>query len=240
MIFGAGSAIAQSFARQLAPEGARFYFIARNETTLGDIANDLIARGAREVSTRAADLLDIDALPALCDTVRGAMGGIDIALIAHGILPDQAQCEASPASLKGIMDVNALSPMVLMARLAQIMTEQGVGVLAILSSVAGDRGRPSNYAYGASKAALSVMGEGLALALAPKGVDVLIVKPGFVDTPMTAALPKGALWSSPDSVARVILTAIKKRKRGVIYAPAWWRLIMLIVKFAPGFLVRRL
>jgi len=240
VIFGAGSAIAQSFARRLAPEGARFYLVARNETALDDMANDLLARGAQEVSVRAADLSDVDGLAGLCDLARNALGGIDIALVAHGVLPEQAECEASSERLRDVMMINALSPMTLLTQLGRIMAEQRTGALAVLSSVAGDRGRPSNYVYGASKAALSVMAEGLSLSLAGKGVDVLVIKPGFVDTPMTASFRKGLLWSSADRIALVILNAIKKRRRGVVYAPGWWRLIMLAIKFAPGFLVRRL
>jgi decaprenylphospho-beta-D-erythro-pentofuranosid-2-ulose 2-reductase len=239
-IFGAGSAIAQAFARQLAMEGAHLYLVARNQTALVDIADDLRARGAGKVSVAAADLAELSALPALCDRARASLGGIDIALVAHGVLPDQAECEKSPEAIQRIMQVNTLSPMLLLSRLGAIMAEQGAGALAVISSVAGDRGRPSNYIYGASKASLSVMGEGLALSLASKGVDVLVVKPGFVDTPMTAAFPKGPLWSSSNDVADEIVTAIKKRKRGVLYTPGWWRLIMLVIKFAPSFLVRRL
>jgi len=240
VIFGAGSAIAQSFSRRLAPEGARLYLVARDGIALEDIANDLLARGAREVLVRAADLSDLDSLAGLCDVAQNAFGGIDIALVAHGVLPEQADCEASPERLRDVMSINALSPMVLLNELGRIMAAQRTGVIAVLSSVAADRGRPSNYVYGASKAAMSVLAEGMSLALAPNGVDVLVIKPGFVDTPMTASFKKGLLWSSADDIARVIVTAIKKRKRGVVYAPGWWRLIMLVIKFAPGFLVRRL
>lgn len=240
VIFGAASAIAQSFARQMAVEGARFYLVARNATVLEDIGNDLLARGAKEVSVRAEDLSALEALPELCRLARQILGGIDVALVAHGVLPDQTACEAAPDRLREVMEINTLSPMLLTNELGRIMAEQRSGALAVISSVAGDRGRPSNYIYGASKAALSVMAEGLSLALASKGVDLLVIKPGFVDTPMTASFKKGLLWSSPDSIASVILSAISKRRRGVIYAPGWWRLIMLVIKCAPGFLVRRL
>ena len=117
---------------------------------------------------------------------------------------------------------------------------QGHGSLVILSSVAGDRGRPSNYIYGSAKALLSTLGEGMALELAPLGIKVLVVKPGFVDTKMTAAFKKGALWASAADVGGAIVGAVKSGKTGVLYTPRWWQLIMLVIKHAPGFVVRRI
>ncbi|HUD51419.1 SDR family NAD(P)-dependent oxidoreductase [Parvibaculum sp.] len=240
LIFGATSAIAQETARSLAGEGARFFLVARNERTLADVAADLEVRGAAEVTVRVADLAELGALDELCDAAQAALGGIDMALIAQGVLPDQQACEASAAETLDALRVNTAGPAALMIRIGNILSLQGSGTLVVVSSVAGDRGRPSNYIYGASKALLSVMGEGMALALAGKGVKVLVVKPGFVDTPMTAAFPKGALWASAQSVGKDIAAAVKKGRRGVIYVPFWWRFVMLVVRFAPGFLVRRL
>ena len=168
------------------------------------------------------------------------LGGIDVAVIAHGVLPDQEACEASSDTLLEVLKINTLSPAVLMNELAQLMLAQGSGTIVVLSSVAGDRGRPSNYVYGASKALLSVLGEGMALKLAERGVKVLVVKPGFVDTKMTAAFKKGALWASAGQVGANIVKAVKAGKSGVLYTPNWWRLIMLVIKLAPGFIVKRL
>lgn len=240
VIFGATSAIAREAARSFAKDGASFFLIARNETALADMAADLKVRGAQGVATHVADLCDLDSLAGLCDKSRDALGGIDVALVAHGILPDQKACENSVDAALGALRVNAMSPAALMTRLGEILRSQGSGSLVVISSVAGDRGRPSNYVYGASKALLTIMGEGMALALGRSGVNVLVVKPGFVDTPMTAAFPKGALWASAKSVGEEIAAAVRKGKRGVIYAPFWWRFIMLIVRFAPGFIVSKI
>jgi short-subunit dehydrogenase len=240
LIFGATSAIAQEMARSFAGEGARFFLVARNGTALTDIAADLGVRGAAAVATRTADLGNLDQLGDLCETARTALGGIDVALIAHGVLPDQKACEASETATLDMLRINAQSPAALMVRLGNILAAQGAGALVVISSVAGDRGRPSNYLYGASKALLSVMGEGMALALAEKGVNVLVVKPGFVDTPMTSAFPKGPLWASAKAVGEDIASAIRKGRRGVLYTPFWWRFIMLVIRFAPGFVVRRI
>ncbi len=241
VIFGATSAIAQAAARQWAAAGgARFVLVGRNETALGDIAADLTARGAEDVIAKPADLAVLDGLSRLCAEAEEALGGIDIALIAHGILPDQAKVTASADNLLENLGVNALSPAALMVELGRIMKDRGHGSLVVISSVAGDRGRPSNWAYGGAKAMLSVMGEGMGLELDSAGVNVVVVKPGFVDTPMTADFPKGPLWASADQVAGAIVRAVGKRRNGVIYAPAWWRFVMLIVCFAPAFIVRRL
>ena len=240
LIFGATSAIAQEVARSFANDGASFFLVARSVVALADIAADLAVRGAAGVTTRVADLSDLDVLADLCDEGCDALGGIDVAIIAHGILPDQKACEHSVDATLGALRVNAMSPAALMMRLGEIMVTQGAGSLVVISSVAGDRGRPSNYVYGASKALLSVMGEGMALSLGDRGVNVLVVKPGFVDTPMTAAFPKGALWASAKTVGDEIAEAVRKGRRGVIYAPFWWRFIMLVIRFAPGFVVRRI
>lgn len=240
VIFGANSAIAQAVARVLAADGARFHLVGRDGQALSDIEADLKVRGASAVTTRSADLSQLERLGEVCDEAEEKLDDIDIALIAHGILPDQPQCEVSMDAALAAITVNASSPSLLMLRLAQIMKKKGRGTLVVLSSVAGDRGRPSNYVYGASKASLSVMGEGMALALKHHGVNVVVVKPGFVDTKMTTAFPKGPLWAKPEAIAAAILQAIRRGASGTIYAPAWWRMIMTVVKLAPGFVVKRL
>jgi len=240
VIFGATSGIAEATAREFAKEGASFVLVGRNAETLGDIGADLKVRGAASAEILETELSDVDALPKLCADVSEKLGGIDVAIIAHGVLPDQEACEASADALLDVLKVNTLSPAVLMNELAQLMLAQGSGTIVVLSSVAGDRGRPSNYIYGASKALLSVLGEGMALKLAERGVKVLVVKPGFVDTKMTAAFKKGALWASAGQVGAGIAKAVKAGKSGVLYTPRWWELIMLIIKLAPGFVVRKM
>ncbi|MGB3809094.1 MAG: SDR family NAD(P)-dependent oxidoreductase [Parvibaculum sp.] len=239
-IFGATSGIAEAAARNFAKEGAAFFLVARDETALADMASDLKVRGAAAVETHVADLADLAALPPLCETAKQVLGMIDVALIAHGVLPDQQVCETSAEATLDVLRINTLSPASLMIHIGSILSAQKSGSLVVISSVAGDRGRPSNYIYGASKALLSVIGEGMALKLAANGVKVLVVKPGFVDTKMTAAFPKGPLWASAADVGGAIAAAVKAGKSGTIYTPGWWRLVMLIIKFAPGFLVRRL
>jgi len=240
VIFGATSGIAEATAREFAKEGTSFVLVGRDVEALGDIGADLKVRGAGSVEILPSELSDVDALPKLCADVGVKLGGIDVAIIAHGVLPDQEACEASADTLLDVLKINTLSPAVLMTELAQLMLSQGSGTIVVLSSVAGDRGRPSNYVYGASKALLTVLGEGMALKLKGRGVNLLVVKPGFVDTKMTADFRKGALWASAAQVGASIVTAVKAGKSGVIYTPRWWQLIMLVIKLAPEFVVRRL
>lgn len=240
VIFGATSGIAEATAREFAKDRARLLLIGRNGVALEDIKSDLVVRGATSVDVLVANLGEMAGLGDLCRTAAERLGGIDVALIAHGVLPDQAACMASSDAMLDVLQVNTLSPAVLMVELGTVMAAQGGGHIVVLSSVAGDRGRPSNYIYGASKSLLSTLGEGMALSLKDKGVKVLVVKPGFVDTKMTAAFRKSALWASAADVAGAITKAVKAGRSGVLYTPRFWQFIMLVVKFAPGFIVRRM
>jgi decaprenylphospho-beta-D-erythro-pentofuranosid-2-ulose 2-reductase len=129
--------------------------------------------------------------------------------------------------------------MSVLTHLANRFERQGFGTIAVISSVAGDRGRQSNYVYGAAKGAVSIFMQGLRNRLHPRGVQVLTIKPGFVDTPMTAAFPKGILWARPQQVARGICEAIEK-KRDVVYLPWFWSPIMGVIRGLPEALFKRL
>ncbi|MBI2306728.1 MAG: SDR family oxidoreductase [Rhodocyclales bacterium] len=239
LIIGATSAIAEAAARQWAARGAALFLVARNAAKLDAIAADLIVRGAAKAGTRVMDATDTAAHAAMLDAAVAALGGIDVALIAHGTLPDQQACAASVELTLHEIDTNGLSVVALATRLANLMEAQGSGSLAVISSVAGDRGRQSNYVYGAAKGMVTRFLQGLRNRLAKKGVQVLTVKPGFVDTPMTAAFRKGALWAKPEQVARGIIAAID-RKKDEVYLPGFWRLIMLIIRHIPERIFKKL
>ncbi|MBC7780204.1 MAG: SDR family oxidoreductase [Proteobacteria bacterium] len=232
LVIGATSAIAHAVARRYAARGARVFLVARNATLLATHGADLTTRGAGAVGTRVLDALDVAAHGAALDAAFTAFGGLDVALIAHGVLPDQAACERSVAELLDAFDVNARSTVALMSGLAQRFERQGSGVLAVISSPAADRGRASNFVYGASKAAVSVFAAGLRQRLYGRGVRVLTIVPGFVDTPMTASFKKGLLWASPEKVAADIDAALQ-RGFGVVYTPWFWRWIMLLIRCIP-------
>jgi short-subunit dehydrogenase len=237
-IFGATSAIAQAVARRLARPGAHLHLVARDPAKLQAVRSDLAARGAT-VTTAIADLDDLARHAALVDEAWAACGGLDAALIAQGTLPDQAACERDFELTHRQWITNFVSAASLAARLADRFEAATAGTLAVISSVAGDRGRRSNYVYGTAKGALSTFLAGLRLRLRDKGVHVVTVKPGFVDTPMTAAFPKGALWASPDTVAGGIVAAME-RGAGEVYLPRFWWPIMFILRHLPESVFARL
>jgi decaprenylphospho-beta-D-erythro-pentofuranosid-2-ulose 2-reductase len=237
VIFGATSAIAQATARLFAAQGDRLFLVARSPDRLDAVAADLRIRGALQVDTAIADLADLDAHPALIARAWAAMDGIEAALIAHGTLGDQAESQRDPAAMLRELTTNFLSPASLLQALADTMAH---GTIAVIGSVAGDRGRQSNYAYGAAKGGLRVFTQGVRHRLASKGVDVVLVQPGFVDTPMTAGVAKGGpLWVKPERVAKDIYRAMDRGRPAILYTPWFWRWIMLIIRLVPDAIFRK-
>ncbi len=239
LIVGATSAIAEATARRYAARGARMHLIGRDGERLAMIARDLEVRGAAAVSTALVDVTQPFAADALLASAQAALEGLDVVLLAHGMLPDQNACEQNVACLREAFEINTLSTLTLLTPLATLMQSQGHGTIAVLSSVAGDRGRQSNYVYGASKAALDAFLSGLRNRLTKHGVKVLTIKPGFVDTPMTASFKKGPLWATPDTIACGIVRAVEGQ-RDVVYLPWFWCLIMIVIRGIPERLFKRL
>ncbi|HEX8595674.1 MAG TPA: SDR family oxidoreductase [Pseudomonas sp.] len=240
LIIGATSAIATACARLWASEGSDFFLVARNADKLEQTAADLKARGAKAITVHEMDAIDYAAHPAMLERCLMAMGQIDVALIAHGTLPDQKICEQDVGVALQEFANNGTSVIALLTLLAKQFETQRCGSLAVISSVAGDRGRPSNYLYGAAKAAVSTFSEGLQARLFKVGVHVLTIKPGFVDTPMTQGLSlPAALLAQPEQVARRIVTGIA-RKSPTLYTPGFWALIMLIIRSIPQPVFKRL
>jgi len=238
-IFGATSGIAVAVARRLAADGARLALVGRDAEAIAAEARDLGVRGAPEITEIIADLGAIDALAPAAQQAWDALGGLDLALVAYGSLPDQAALAATPADAAPALTLNFTAPAVLAMELAGRFERQGAGTLAVITSVAGDRGRRSNYVYGAAKGGLQKLLEGLRHRLHARGVQVLDIRPGFVATRMTDHLPRGGpLWAEPDKVAADILRAVARR-RAVLYTPWFWRLILLIVRALPRPLFHR-
>jgi decaprenylphospho-beta-D-erythro-pentofuranosid-2-ulose 2-reductase len=234
LIVGATSAMAEACARLWAQRGDRLYLAARNEAQLKSVADDLKARGASHVGYKIFDANQFDQHGALLAAATQFMDGLDTVLIAHGTLSDQERAQTDVAYALGEISTNGTSVVSLMSLAGEQLAKQGKGAIAVISSVAGDRGRQSNYVYGSAKALVSAFASGQRQRLSKQGVNVITIKPGFVDTPMTAHLKKGALWAKPDQVARDISNAIDKG-RSIVYTPGFWRFIMLIIKHIPEF-----
>lgn len=235
-IIGATSAIAEATARRYASRGAALFLVGRDLSRLDAIAADLRTRGANQVTTARLDVNDTTAHGALLDAAWSAHGGVDVVLIAHGTLPDQARCEQSVDYAMQEFATNGTSTIALATAVAPRLAAGGT--LAVISSVAGERGRASNYLYGSAKAAVSTFLSGLRQAQARRGVNVLTIKPGFVDTPMTRDFKKGALWAKPDQVAAGIVSAADKR-HSIVYLPWFWYWIMQVIRHIPESLFRR-
>lgn len=232
VIIGATSAIAKATARLYAKEGANFLLVARNQIGLQSLAEDLKVRGAHEVRCYPMDACHRDKFADLMALVKQRYVKVNIVLIAHGDLPVQEKAQMSADETWHAIDVNGTSVVALATLFANTLEAQKGGTLAVISSVAGDRGRQSNYIYGAAKAMLNTFLDGLRHRLHAGGVKVVNIKPGFVDTPMTAAFEKGPLWAQPETVAEGIRQAIEKGK-STVYLPWFWRYIMLIIKSVP-------
>jgi short-subunit dehydrogenase len=239
LIIGATSAIAQAAARLWAARGDRLFLLGRDEARLQAIAADLKVRGAAMAAYARLDADDFDQHAGALDAAGAALGPIDIVLLAYGTLGDQRRCERDVRGALAQFDTNATSVLSLMSHLANRFEAQGHGTIAVISSVAGERGRQSNYVYGAAKSAVSTFAQGLRNRLHHAGVQVLTIKPGFVDTPMTAAFEKGPLWASPETVAACIDRAIARR-RDVVYAPWFWAGIMAVIRMIPERLFKTL
>lgn len=239
LIIGATSAIAQATARLFAEAGDALFLVGRNNENLRAVADDLNVRGASAVHTEVLDLLDYERHNAVINAAIAALNGLDLVLIAHGTLPDQKACEKSFALTQKEFEINTLSTISLLNHLANYFEEEGHGTIAVIASVAGDRGRQSNYVYGSAKGAVSIFLQGLRNRLDKSGVNVITIKPGFVDTPMTSAFEKGALWVTPEKIAKDIFSAIQK-SRNVVYVPFFWKYIMLVIKAIPEALFRKM
>lgn len=239
LIIGATSAIAVEVARQFAKEGASLALLARNQKRLDELAQDLGVRGATVAYTGTFEAQDIALHDRVLEEAYHRFGEFDAALIAHGDLPEQGACQRSTVATQDAMRSNFLSPISFLTWLANYFETKKSGNISVISSVAGDRGRQSNYIYGAAKGGLSIFLQGLRNRLTPAGVTVTTIKPGFVDTPMTSHLPKGALFASAELVGKRIHTAMK-RGDAVVYTPFFWRYIMLIIQHIPEFIFRKL
>ena len=239
LIIGATSTIAEATARIFAQRGDRLYLLARNRERLSSLAEDLQIQGAASVDYDRLDVNDVDTHADAIDTAFTTLGTVDTALVAHGTLPDQKACETDPEAALAALSTNAISTVLFLTHLTNTLEKQKSGTIAVITSVAGERGRQSNYVYGTAKGMVSIFLQGLRNRLHRSGVKVLDIKPGFVDTPMTAGLKKGLLWVEPETIATGIVRALDTGKN-VAYLPWFWKYIILIISSIPESIFKRL
>jgi decaprenylphospho-beta-D-erythro-pentofuranosid-2-ulose 2-reductase len=232
LIIGATSGIAEATGKLFAAQKAQLYLLARNQEHLISLARDLKVRGATSVEHHTFDVEDLPQCHSTLERVLSNMGHIDIVLIAHGYLPEQTVCDNSVEKTLQALHINALSTIALLINIANHLERQKHGIIAVITSIAGDCPRYSNYVYSTSKNMVSSFLQGLRSRLYKNNIHVLTIKPGPVDTPMTKAFKKNFLWASAENVAQGIVSAVK-RKKEVVYLPKFWRPIMFLLKVMP-------
>jgi decaprenylphospho-beta-D-erythro-pentofuranosid-2-ulose 2-reductase len=240
LILGATSAIARAVAAQFAAEKCNLLLAGRNATELQKTARDLEIRFQVQAAVVPFDALDFTSHPAFFATcLEQASGELTGVVLCHGYMADQQLAQKDFAEAQRMIDTNYTSAVSILNLCANHFEEKRKGFVCAISSVAGDRGRQSNYLYGSTKAALDAYLEGMRVRLAKAGVPVLTVKPGFVDTRMTWGLKGMFLVASPEHVARDIHRAIR-RKKNVIYTPWFWAGIMAIIRNIPRFIFKKM
>jgi short-subunit dehydrogenase len=239
-IIGATSSIAEHCARIWAQQGlVELILVGRDQRKLDIISADLLVRSPNtKIEIATTDFIDPNAIQKIVDSLF-AISPIDIVLIAHGTLPDQQDCQNSLVLNFNTLEINGISPVLYAEAFAQHMAKINHGSIAIIGSVAGDRGRKSNYVYGAAKGLITRYAQGLQHRFAGTRVSVTVIKPGPTNTPMTAAMKGSEKFASPEGVAKTIVSGIRSKKM-VIYAPAKWQFIMMVIQHLPSFIFNKM
>lgn len=239
LVLGASSTIAQETVRKLAAKNMNLLLTARKTEALEPLKSDLQIRHDVAITLKQFDALDFDNHEAFFSELVEESGGIDGVLLMYGAMGDQKEAEHSFEITRNMIDVNYTSAVSILNIAANYFEQKQRGFICAVSSVAGDRGRKSNYIYGSTKAGLSVYMQGLRNRLHQSGVKVLTIKPGMVDTKMTYGVVEDSpLLASPQKVAHDITKGIVKR-REVVYTPWFWFVIMLVIKLIPEKLFKR-
>lgn len=240
LLLGANSDMARALARRLASPDTRFLLAGRSIPLLEANAADLEIRGGCPKSLIFGfDARALEQHPAFAREVAAQAGFLDQVYLFFGHMQDQAAAQSDFQRAREMLETNYLGAVSILERIAEIMEKQGKGLIVGVSSVAGDRGRQSNYFYGSAKAGLSAYLSGLRNRMYKSGVQVMTVKPGFVDTAMTRSLKKGILFAKPDAIARGIVRGIRKKK-DTVYLPGFWKWIMLIIRLIPERVFKRM
>ncbi len=235
LVLGATSGIAEASIRIWASRGEELFLIARNADRLAAVAADARVRGAGFVDTAVADLDQTPQHAELLAHAINSLGGLDVAYLALGVLGEQGRAERNFTEAGHMLHTNLVAPVSLLTWLANHCAQRHAGTLAVLSSVAGERGRKSNYVYGASKAGLTAFVDGLRNRVDREGVKVITIKPGPVRTSMTEGMKGAGKFADVNKVATTIVKAIDQGAKGpdVLYVPGHWRAIMAVIRAIP-------
>jgi len=240
VVLGATSGIAGEVQRQLAIRGCELLLVARSRQRLAEIQQDLLVRGAPEVLTFSADLSCIAEHQGIFEFTCRMFPDFDTVLLAYGSMHNQTVAQNSVEVLLQELQIDYVSAAAILTLFAADLERRHKGCLAAITSVAGDRGRRSNYVYGSAKGGLSLFLQGLRSRLHPAGVSVITIKPGPVQTPMTDDLPMAMSFADPRRVARDIVSALERRSPDVLYTPKMWRGIMAAIRLLPETVCKRL
>lgn len=240
VIIGATSAIAEHCARLwVSNAGVELILVGRSVQRTQQVADDLQVRSPQSrISVRTADFMDANGIAALA-TELAAQGQLDVVLIAHGSLPDQAACQNNLVECREALEINGISPVLFAEAFVEHMQRSECGTLALIGSVAGDRGRKSNYVYGAAKGLVTRYAQGLQHRLATSGLTIVLIKPGPTATPMTAHLRGQEKMAPVEQVAREIVAGIARGAQ-TIYAPGKWAMIMQVIRHLPRFIFNKM
>lgn len=240
LILGANSGMAKALIRRLAGPDTRLILASRNLAELRRTAADAAVRGqGPQPLVIGFDALRLETHSRFVQDLMRRVRTLDEVYVFFGALHPQAEAQKDFQLAQEMLTANYVGAVSVLERLAPHLERRKQGLIVGVSSVAGDRGRQSNYFYGSAKAGFSTYLQGLRNRLAKSGVRVLTVKPGFVDTPMTRHLKKGLLFASPETIARGLIKAVRQ-KRNVVYLPGYWRWIMLVVRSVPEFIFKKM
>lgn len=239
-IIGATSSISEHCARIWAKESSvELILVGRDQRKLEVVAADLLVRSPNaKIEMLATNLIDPTAIQKTVNSLFET-DPVDIALIAHGSLPPQQDCQSNLTLNYSTLEINGISPALYAEAFAQHMAKLNRGSIAIIGSVAGDRGRKSNYVYGAAKGLVTRYAQGLQHRFAGSGIAVSLIKPGPTKTPMTAAMQGSEKFATPEEVAKLITAGIDAKKT-VIYAPTKWWLIMMVIRHLPSLIFNKM
>lgn len=233
IILGATSGIAQALERLMAAAGLEMLLVGRSQERLDALKTDALARGAKSAIALQADLADMSQHTQVLRYAAEHFPNADTLVLAYGSMLDQDGCQISPELALKEINTNFTSAVGLLTVFGEDFRARGSGTIAVITSVAGDRGRRPNYVYGAAKGGLSVFLQGLRSRLYPFGVRVVTIKPGPVSTAMTAHLKQNRLFAQPAQVAADIYRALNNKRVEILYTPWYWRYIMLLLRLIP-------